>query len=432
MRSACPIPTDPADVMFPEPRDDRLSPRDARTLRLLYDLPPGPIREREPRALTRPPPRAGQARLSPPSTARCSAGIRSGVFPGARGRRGPGRHGPVRPRIRPPDLGRGIAPADGGFDAVRSRIADQDPGDDERDAAAGGSGTGRPRCSGRPVPPPVPPAGPGAGSPCGCCSTTRAGCVPTWISGGWTPTRDSAISAPVRRNSHPASRSSAGVFRPQRHAARTPGRGSHRRASRPFLHEGGVHPARHGQYGFNAGPLAEYLRADRDGQGRPLACSVNDLNAARLGGVARARRPVRVRGRRCPLRPLVAASGHVARPADWSAATTMERFLQRSPGSGSRALGWDTPDPAGRPAQRIRVAGVPAAYRTYRLDRNPAVDRPGPRPVRGVPDQPEFRAPGIADRSPCSVPSGPRWPMRRRRTRSESVRGLAPEAAESC
>jgi CubicO group peptidase (beta-lactamase class C family) len=95
---------------------------------------------------------------------------------------------------------------------------------------------------------------------------------------------------------------------------------------------------------FKVGP-GELRRTapSRVDRGRPVAGVVNDENARRLGGVA-------------GHAGLFSTGRDLARFAQawlrlgavpggrWTSEETMRQFLERSANSGSRALGWDTPD----------------------------------------------------------------------------------------
>ena len=86
-------------------------------------------------------------------------------------------------------------------------------------------------------------------------------------------------------------------------------------------------------------------------RGQPVAGTVNDRNAAVLGGVS-GHAGVFSTGydlARFAQAWLRAATGH----GDWLRRNTVAEFLSRSPTSGTRALGWDTPIPAGGPKESL-------------------------------------------------------------------------------
>lgn len=78
-------------------------------------------------------------------------------------------------------------------------------------------------------------------------------------------------------------------------------------------------------------------------EGRPVPGRVNDDNAYRLGGVA-GHAGLFSTGADLARFAQVWLRGGVTSTGSWVRSATLQEFLRRSPGSGTRLLGWDTPD----------------------------------------------------------------------------------------
>jgi serine-type D-Ala-D-Ala carboxypeptidase len=112
---------------------------------------------------------------------------------------------------------------------------------------------------------------------------------------------------------------------------------------------------------FTPGPATRAVAAPTTTAGHDVQGTVNDENAAYLGGVAG----------HAGLFSTAADVGRVARAwlnsgtldgVEWVSSTTIQRFLQRSPGSGTRLLGWDTPDSTGAEPSAFGREPDPGTY----------------------------------------------------------------------
>jgi len=88
-------------------------------------------------------------------------------------------------------------------------------------------------------------------------------------------------------------------------------------------------------------PMA--VAPSRTVDGHPVAGRVNDDNAYRLGGIA-GHAGLFSTGADLARFAQVWLRGGAGSNGPWVKSATLQEFLQRSPGSGTRALGWDTPD----------------------------------------------------------------------------------------
>ena len=99
-------------------------------------------------------------------------------------------------------------------------------------------------------------------------------------------------------------------------------------------------------------------------RGRPVPGDVNDQNAVAMGGVAGTRGGVLDRDGPGALRAGLAPRWAWDPTGQWVRPETMRRFLVKGPQSGSRLLGWDTPETPPPPRSRASSASLisEAAY----------------------------------------------------------------------
>ena len=273
---------------------------------------------------------ASSAGREEPDLSRCGAGGRSSGL------------GAAEPGLRTPHLERKSAKPIAGQHAVGRGESHQGGGDDRVAArfSIGESSISRHRCRATSR---VLGRGQRRWSPCACCSTTRVAFRLHCAVAGLGVACDAV--GRIASNRCAGRRAPLRIQRPQRSpAGRRPGGGGWRPLDELVRQEVIQPLVDHTSFGVE--PAMRSLVAPTTSEGQIRYGIVNDPNAAYLGGVA-GHAALLHRARPCTGGARLAWSGYTGR-GHLAVRGHGPAFLQLSSASGTRLLGWDTPDVTGR------------------------------------------------------------------------------------